>query len=148
MKTETKMQRCKGAKKSIPKVVNMSCKGGVQCPICYALFGPTEGKTYTAGITNCPWCNKRIEIDWATADYGNAIISGRDVNVIRRVQWHLDVPVCRILSGIRAHVAALSMKERFWLYYHLGCETTEELVLIMRELIRLRRKHKRPLKTV
>ena len=71
-----------------------------------------------------------------------------DVNIIKRVQWHLAVPVCSILAGIKAHVAAISMKERFWLFYHLGCETAEELALIMRELIRLRAKHKRPLKTV
>ena len=134
----------------------MSCEGEIQCPICYALFRPPEGETYTAGTTNCPWCNKKIEIDWATADCGNAIMSGRavskstldDVGVIRRVQWHLDVPVCGILSGIRAHIAALSLKERMWLFYQLGAETAEELAEIMRELIRLRSKHKRRLKTV
>jgi len=134
----------------------MSCDGDVQCPVCYALFRPPEGKKYGAGTTNCPWCNKRIEIDWATADVGNAIISGRfrgnksddDAEIIKRVHWHLDLPVCRILSGIKAHIAACSLKERFWLYYHLGGETVDELALIMRELIRLRRKHKRRLKTV
>lgn len=67
---------------------------------------------------------------------------------IKRVKWHLDIPVCSILAGIKAHVAAISMKERFWLFYHLGCETAEDLVLIMWQLIRLRRKHKRRLKTV
>lgn len=71
-----------------------------------------------------------------------------DVNIIKRVQWHLDVPVCRILAGVKNHIAALSLKERMWLFCHIGGDTPDELALIMWELIRLRAKHKRPLKTV
>ena len=144
------------AKKKIPLVANMSCKGEIQCPLCYSLFTMPGGQDYRAGIMECPWCHKKIEICKDTAEVGNAIIAGRviskhaidDVKVIRRIQWHLDIPVCSILAGIKAHVAAISIAERFWLFYQLGCETAEDLVLIMRQLIRLRTKHKRRLKAV
>ena len=143
-------------KNKIPMVVNMVCDGEVQCPLCYASFSMPGGQDYKAGIMDCPWCHKKIEIDPNTADIGNAIINGRavsnrtleGVNVIKRVQWHLDVPVCRILAGIKNHIAALGLRERMWLSYHLGCETAEELALIMWGLIRLRAKHKRRLKAV
>ena len=135
----------------------MSCEGEVQCPLCYALFAMPDGQVYKAGIMECPWCHEKIEICRDTAEVGNAIIVGwpislqkplDNVSIIKRVQWHLDIPVCRILAGIKAHVAAINIAERFWLFYHLGCETAEDLVRIMWELIRLRRKHKRPLKAV
>jgi len=149
MKKGTKGQRGKGA-----KVVNMSCEGEIQCPICYASFTVPYGQAYTAGVMDCPLCHKKIEIDTDTAEIGNAIINGRavfnrtikDVDVIKRVQWHLDVPVCRILAGIKTHIAALGLKERFWLFYQLGGESADELVNIMWQLIRLQRKHKRSLK--
>ena len=143
----------KKQKKKIPFVANMSCEGQVQCPLCYGLFTMPDGQDYRAGIMECPWCHKKIDIGRDTAEMGNAIIAGRaistktldHVSIIKRVQWHLDVPVCSILAGIKAHVAAISINERFWLFYHLGCETAEDLVRIIWELIRLRRKHKRSL---
>jgi len=62
--------------------------------------------------------------------------------VIKRVQWHLDIPVCGILEGVRTHIAAISYNERWLLFYWLDCKSAEELVKLMWALIRLRRKHK------
>lgn len=145
-------------KNKIPMVVNMSCEGEVQCPLCneffsLSLFMPQD---CTSDFFECPSCLQTIGVEKDTIQLSKEIATRRkgetnvieDINVIKRVQWHLDVPVCRILSGIKAHVAALSLKERMWLFYQLGGETEDELALIMRELIRLRRKHKRPLKAV
>jgi len=63
--------------------------------------------------------------------------------IIKRVQWHLGVPACKILEGVKNHVAAISYNERWFLFYWLGCKSAEELVALMWALIRLRRKHKR-----
>ena len=136
-----------------PLVVNMACNGDVQCPVCDVFFN-----LYCLVAINwdgkCPNCRSEIEIDQDAIELSCAIRSRLNKEqkqlegmILRRVQWHLDVPVCRILSGIRAHVAALGLKERMWLFYQLGADTAEELVEIMRELTKLRCKHKRRLKT-
>lgn len=52
-------------------------------------------------------------------------------DVIKRVQWHLDIPVCRILAGLKIHIVTISFKERLRLFYWLGCESAEELIDLM-----------------
>jgi len=143
---------------SPPMVVNMSCEGQIQCPLCNELFSlklflPEE---CISDSFECPACLQMISIDKNTVQVGNAIANRRgfekqineDVNIIKRVQWHLDVPVCRILAGIKIHLTTISIKELFFLYWNLGGESIDDLALIIWQLIRLRRKHKRPLKTV
>ena len=45
-----------------------------------------------------------------------------------RVQWHLEVPVCRILRGLKTHLAVINLGERWRLCWYFGVETTEVLV--------------------
>ena len=44
-----------------------------------------------------------------------------------RVQWHLDVPVCRILRGLKIHLTFVSLGERWRLCWYFDVETTEAL---------------------
>lgn len=57
-----------------------------------------------------------------------------------RVAWHLTVPVCRILRGLKTHLSLLSLKERGRLCYLFRCETVKQLERVMWELIKLRKK--------
>jgi hypothetical protein len=45
-----------------------------------------------------------------------------------RVQWHLDVPVCRILRGLKTHLAVISLSERWRLCWYFGVDSAEALV--------------------
>lgn len=147
MKKGTKGQRGKGA-----KVVNMNREGEIQCPLCFKFFN-IVGKESLTGTVECVYCGQTIGFDHSSLELAYTIAAWstpesfkiEDV-IIKRVQWHLDVPVCRILAGLKIHIAALGLKERMWLFYLLGCETADELANIMWQLIRLQKKHKRSLK--
>lgn len=90
-----------------------------------------------------------IGVDKDTVQMSDEIESKRrDIDVIKRIQYHLDTPVCRILSGIKTHLTTIGIKELSFLYWNLGGESIDELAEIIRGLIHLRRKHKRPLKAV
>jgi len=45
-----------------------------------------------------------------------------------RVQWHLDVPVCRILRGLKTHLAVIGLGERWRLCLYFGVDSAEKLV--------------------
>ena len=38
-----------------------------------------------------------------------------------RIIWHLSVPVCEILSGVRTHVQFMSLLEQWKMCYSLRC---------------------------
>ena len=116
----------------------MTSDGDIQCPVCDIYFNlyPLIAINWDG---KCPNCRSEIEVDQDTIELSCAIRcrlnreeQQKDGRILHRMQWHLDLPVCEILKGIKTHVAALSMKERFWLFYHLGCESAEDLVLIMK----------------
>ena len=54
----------------------------------------------------------------------------------KQILWHLSVPVCRTLSGIKIHIATISLRERWDLCYILGCSSAESLVKRMWGIIR------------
>jgi len=63
---------------------------------------------------------------------------------IERVDWHLDVPVCEMLSGLKIHLACCGMAERWHLCFILRCTTTEQLCKEMWARIKARKKdHKK-----
>jgi len=57
-----------------------------------------------------------------------------------RVAWHLTVPACRILTGLKTHISLLGLKERWYLCNVFRCETARQLERIMWELVKLRKK--------
>lgn len=57
-----------------------------------------------------------------------------------RIIWHLDTPVCEIMSGVRTHVQFLNLKEMWGLCYALKCDSPEELAVVMWKMIQKRRK--------
>ena len=40
----------------------------------------------------------------------------------QRLSWHLSVPCCRILSGLKRHLSFISFGEKWLLCFHLRCE--------------------------
>ena len=57
-----------------------------------------------------------------------------------RVEWHLDVPACRTLRGLKIHIDTIGLREAWWLCYQCNCDSLKQLVAVMWQLIRLRRK--------
>jgi len=58
--------------------------------------------------------------------------------VKERVKWHLEVPVCRILRGLKIHLATISLSERWQLCYYLKCSSVEGLCKTMWAMIKAR----------
>jgi len=58
-----------------------------------------------------------------------------------RIQWHLDVPVCRILIGLKIHLATIGICEIWQLCWHLKCQSIEELTKKMWAMIKAKRKN-------
>jgi len=58
----------------------------------------------------------------------------------KRIQWHLDVPVCRTLRGLRTHLGFINMGELWQLAYHLECDSVESLTKKMWAMIKGRKK--------
>ena len=44
-----------------------------------------------------------------------------------RVKWHLSIPVCRTLSGLRIHLRHTGLYERQWLCWYFMCDSMDEL---------------------
>lgn len=57
-----------------------------------------------------------------------------------RIIWHLDVPVCRILSGLRTHLRIIGLTEMWKLCYALKCDTPEKLAAVMWDMIKKRQR--------
>jgi len=57
-----------------------------------------------------------------------------------RIIWHLDTPVCRILSGLRIHLWAMGLSEMWELCYALGCDSPEKLLAAMWDMIKKRKR--------
>lgn len=57
-----------------------------------------------------------------------------------RIIWHLDVPVCRILSGLRIHLWAMDVQEMWQLCYAFKCDTPEKLLHVMWDMIKKRKR--------
>ena len=57
-----------------------------------------------------------------------------------RLIWHLETPVCRIMSGVRTHVLHLSLKELWALCYALKCDSAEQLTAVMWDMIQKRKR--------
>jgi hypothetical protein len=53
-----------------------------------------------------------------------------------RIIWHLSVPVCEIMSGVRTHIRHLGLCEVWKLCYALRCRTPDELPAVMWKLIK------------
>jgi len=45
-----------------------------------------------------------------------------------KLAWHLSVPMCRILSGLKTHVSMLGLEEQWRLMYYLKCDSVKMLV--------------------
>jgi len=45
-----------------------------------------------------------------------------------RIKWHLNVPVCRTLGGLKIHLAAISLAERWKLIYAFGAGDLKRLI--------------------
>jgi len=41
------------------------------------------------------------------------------------VEWHLDIPVCRILTGIKIHLRLISISDTQLLCRYFNCSVTE-----------------------
>jgi hypothetical protein len=57
-----------------------------------------------------------------------------------RIMWHLDVPICRILHGLKIHLATISMNELWQLCYTMKCEVPAHLLDIMWDMIQKRQR--------
>lgn len=44
-----------------------------------------------------------------------------------RVEWHLSIPVCRTLSGLRRHLTYTGLYERQRLCWYFMCDSMQEL---------------------
>ena len=53
-----------------------------------------------------------------------------------RLMWHLTVPVCRTLYGLKIHIATISLCERWQLCYLFGVNEAPELVRILWNMIK------------
>ena len=56
-----------------------------------------------------------------------------------RIIWHLDVPVCRILSGLKIHLRTINMAEVWQMCYFFKCEAPE-LPSVMWNMIKKRKR--------
>jgi len=43
----------------------------------------------------------------------------------KRVRWHMDVPVCRLRSGIKRHIALIGMDDLSLLCRAMNCSASE-----------------------
>lgn len=50
----------------------------------------------------------------------------------KRVQWHLDVPACRLLSGIKRHIELISIDDLSLLCRAMSCSVSEIAEVIYR----------------
>lgn len=62
-----------------------------------------------------------------------------------RIKWHLDVPVCRTLTGLRIHLGIISLGELNGLCFLLKCDSIAALTVKMWDTIKLKKLVKRPL---
>ena len=60
-----------------------------------------------------------------------------------RIAWHLDIPVCRVLMGVKAHIKAIGYLEAWRLCYTLRCDSLELLEKAMWIAIKKHRKDSR-----
>jgi len=57
-----------------------------------------------------------------------------------RIIWHLDVPVCRTLTGLRIHLKVIGLAELWHLCYALKCDSLEKLAAVMWDVIKKRQR--------
>jgi hypothetical protein len=56
--------------------------------------------------------------------------------IVERIKWHLEVPCCRTLTGLRIHLAAIGLSEAWHLLWWLRCDSFEALERKMWRLVR------------
>jgi len=57
-----------------------------------------------------------------------------------RIIWHLDTPVCEIMSGVRIHIKVIGLRKMWELCYALRCDSPEVLVARMWNMIKKRKR--------
>jgi len=61
----------------------------------------------------------------------------QDINEIaERIKWHLSIPACQTLSGLRIHLVTIGLSERWKLMSWLRCDDAESLIKRMWRVIR------------
>ena len=45
--------------------------------------------------------------------------------VADRIIWHVKIPVCETLRGVKEHLKAIGMRDGNWLAYYLKCDLDE-----------------------
>jgi hypothetical protein len=59
------------------------------------------------------------------------------------ILWHLDVPVCQILGGVREHIKAIGLKWAWQLCFALKCDGLDALTEKLWSMIKRRKRIKR-----
>ena len=67
-------------------------------------------------------------------------IMGEESQKRKRIEWHLDVPVCRILRGLKIHLSVINLSELWRLCYWLNCDSAESLCKTMWAMIKGRKR--------
>lgn len=52
------------------------------------------------------------------------------------IEWHLNIPICRVLCGLKTHLSVIGLKRSWQLCYQLQVSSLDELTNKMWAMIK------------